>query len=141
MILPATIALYKKIIASRRTGQYQSLSSSSSDSSETLQAEDELESKRAQREVVTRYLARQGWTGRNGGWMILTWSILRLAGLIALTVLGTLAALGAEGRKESLIEWTLVGVYVSFSPSRSSPPAAPTDYVNLSRRPTCLFYL
>ena len=45
--------------------------------------------------------------------MILSWSVARLVGLVALVVLNALAALKAEGTKETLVEFGLVGLYVS----------------------------
>lgn len=53
--------------------------------------------------------------------MILTWSVLRLVGLVTLAVLTGLAAVKAHGTKETLVEFCLLGVFVS-SPAPSFLP-------------------
>ncbi|KAL7413558.1 P-loop containing nucleoside triphosphate hydrolase protein [Mrakia frigida] len=114
--LPASIGLYKRIKKSRSSSSYQSLSSSSSDSSDTLtQEEEELETKKALKEAADAFLRGKGWVGKNGGWMILTWSLLRLGGLVTLVVLNAMAALKAEGTKETLVEFGLFGLFSYLS--------------------------
>jgi len=123
LFVPASKALYKRVKRSR-TSSYQSLSSASSDSSQTLaQAEeDELETKKALKEAADSYFRGKGWVGKNGGWMILTWSLARLGGLLALVALNVLAALKAEGTKETLVEFGLMSLHVSELPSVVSSP-------------------
>jgi hypothetical protein len=111
VLLPSAIALFKRYKRSR-SNSYQTISSASSDSSQTL-AEDELETKKALQKAADDYFSKEGWLGKNGGWMILTWSVLRLAGLVALAVLTGLAAVKAHGTKETLVEFCLLGVFVS----------------------------
>lgn len=65
------------------------------------------------KEAADAYLRGKGWVGKNGGWMILTWSLLRLGGLITLVVMNAMAALKAEGTKETLVEFGLFGLFVS----------------------------
>lgn len=74
----------------------------------------ELEEGQEEAEWRDQRAKDQSFLERAGGWQILTWGTLRLAGLVVFEVMTVLAALKAQRRKEKLVEWTLAAVWVRF---------------------------
>lgn len=130
-LIPAAGKLYRwaRGDSSRnKMAGYESISSSSSDTdaSATVYDDESLSPEATNKS--------QNFVDRNGGAFRLAWGLIRLASLVGLVVLATLASFYAHGQKETLIELAGVAFYVSCSCCSGAARAARPGWPSLSSR-------